>query len=424
MHSRLSVLTFFALLLAACGPSDKTAADTDPTDGDLTVFVYEAVGEKPVPLEGAVVGLSQDGVVSTLESDAEGRATFAIDPEGGPIITSAYLTGYVASSVVGYEYDSKTTEPDGTLPLALQAQAAPSDYIQVTGQFERPDPDLVQVVFSGSSGPDVQNLGARFLVPAQRGEPFVLTAYLQVWGPRPTPSDGMQWPLVSFRTLEHKGSANDIDVTRSVWTEHDIAEHTLRVKRPSSPALLADDWSPIGVRATGTDGGEVVVVGDATALEPWLGRTSYAVTMSGRADLMDSTDLRVATTLYAANDQRYSTIHSQGALPSSIDGPFLAPPEVTTAAPRLDQPFAWNPGDASVWTFLRAGVDSTLWSVAVLPGISSVDMPALLATLPTAPLRGRDLTAWLLTCESEEGSSACLRTAGSATFAINAGAKK
>lgn len=424
MYSRLSTLTILTLLLAACDPTDTDPATELPDGGsgtateDLTVLVYEP-RETPVPLEGAVIGLSQDGVVSMGESDAEGRATFAINPDGGPITASAYLPGHEVSSVVGYE-PATLRESDSLLPLYMLATTA--DLIQVSGEFER-DPNLAQAVYLGNSPPVSQKVGERFVVPAQRGEPFILTAYLQFYGLPPSALDGMYWPLVSFRTLTHAGSENDVDVTNAMWRELDIAEHTVRVTRPRAPASLADDEALLRMLTVGTESGLPVLVADTTAHKPWADKESYSLTMSGRADLMRSKDLTTWATIYAADRERISTIRIQG-VPTSVDVPFLPPAVVTTDAPRLDQLLTWSAGDSSLWTFLRARVGSERWSVGVLPGISSLDMPALLATLPTAPFRGRDLTAWLLTCESEEGTTACLRTAYSAPFTIDAGATK
>ncbi len=427
MPSSISKIISFMMLLAACSPSGETATETDggpsaPIE-DLTVFVYEPGGHEPVPLEGAVVGLSQDGVVSMRESDAEGRATFAVNPEGGPLIASAYLPDHEISSVVGSDPASlRESMPDDVWAFPLVATTA--DVIQVSGELEYSEPGLAQTVFAGSSGPVAQYAGERFVVPTLRNEPFVLTAYLQVPGPRPSPSNGMQWPMVSFRTLKHEGRANDVDVTKAIWNEHEIAEHNVRVTRPRAPASLADDSAVLRIFAMGLDTEIMVPVAETTAHEPWSGKTSYAATMSGRADLITSPDLTIWATIYDPADGRYSTIRSQGALPSSIDGPFLPPPVVTTDDPRQDHPLSWAAGDASSWTFLYARVGSARWSVAVLPRRSSLDMSELLATLPTAPFRGRDFTAWLITCESEEGSSACSRTAGSATFTIEQSAKK
>jgi len=424
MHSRTSTLTALTLLLTACGISDSTTTDTAPVDEapdagpsatteDLTVFVYEPIDGESVPLEGAVVGLSQDGVVSVLESDADGRAAFAVNPDGGPVMVSAYLSDYAATSVV-YDYAAIREDENGVLPLYMEPTSA--DVIYVSGEFEPPGPNMVQMVVAGTSISDSRNAGARFRLPTARGEPFLLTAYLQTQGPAVTPSSGMLWPMASFRTLIHEGSVSDIDVTDATWREHDIADYTVRVARPTAPASLADDQAILRMTAQGKDSDMAAVLADTTALEPWVGKESYTATMSGRADLMASADLTVLATLYAADRERTSTIRLQGTLPTSIDGPFLPPPEITTDAPRLDQQLAWDPGDASLWTFLVARGGSLSWSVTVMPGVRSIDLPALLATLPTAPVRGRELSAWLTTCDSN--GTYCTRSAASATFTI------
>jgi len=428
MHSRTSTLTALTLLLTACGISDPTTADTAPVDEspdtgapteDLTVFVYEPVGDEPVPLEGAVVGLSQDGVVSMLESDAEGRATFDVNPDGGPIMASAYLSNYSATSVVGQGYAALHGLGD-VLPLLLEATA--TDTIRVSGVIERPEPNAMQTVVSSSAGSFSQQGADRFAVSAARGEPFTLTAYQQIVEVEPTPYDGMRFPMLSFRTLEHEGSQRDLDVTNAAWTEHEIADHTLRVTRPTAPAVFAYDWAPITASAVGIDGDASVMVAVTTGLEPWFGKTSNTVTLSGRADLMTSTDLTMWTTIYAADDERSSTIRTQGALPSLVEGPFLGPPEVLSDFPSQADALSWRTGDASLWTLMSARSDAARWLVTVLPGTTSLDLPALLATLPTAPLEGRPLTAVLTSCESDESESACSRSAGGLTFTIGGGA--
>jgi len=55
---------------------------------EMVVFAFEAGGSSAMPLEGAIIGVAQDGEVTTQETDSKGRATFRVNPAGGALVVS------------------------------------------------------------------------------------------------------------------------------------------------------------------------------------------------------------------------------------------------------------------------------------------------------------------------------------------------
>ncbi len=416
------MLALLLLILCACGEASEVPKLS--ADDMFVVLVAADDGGRPAPLQGAVVGIAQDGKVVAAEADAEGRAVFEVDPDGGALTVSAYYPDHIAATFVGYDRPRlrEGLEQDGVFLLALQPTR--SEYIRVNGEVKRSESDIVLTVTANTAGPPSSEISDRFSVSARAGAPFILTAYEQIPEIPPAADTGMSTPVISWRTLEHAGSAKDVDVSGDPWTEHELVDHELSVVRPTTPPSFADDSALIRVDAAGgtVDAPDVMLPAAGLSLvAPWRAQDTYEVTLTGRADLMASDALVVIATLYDSK-RRFSSVRTRQGLPTRIAASFLAPQEPSTARPSFAQPLTWakDEGDG-VWTFLiaRDGFVNR-WLVSVLPGTSSLDLPTLLATLPSSGLGTKALEAYLYLCDSDPVTSRCNRAAGGQIFEIEA----
>ena len=388
---------------------------------EMVVFAFEAGGSSAMPLEGAIIGVAQDGEVTTQETDSKGRATFRVNPAGGALVVSGYQQGYVATTYVGYNraLDGDWAELEGHFLCGLSP--LPPSRIDVEGELVRIDPASTQTVLSSTEvGVSSGGAGDYFWLRAIQGMPFTLTAFEQVEEVRPYPSTGMTMPISSWRTLKHEGADSRLDLSLSRWETHELAQRTVRVVRPTTPASLASDETAMPYVYVGdahAAPGEFITVAAVSGLAPWNQSREYEITLTGPRDALESDSL-VVSVVISDTQSRATTIASTGRLPKAITEPFLSPPVLANASPATEHTVTWNKaGSASIWTLLGGYEDRTLrWYISAFPSVSSLDLSALLATLPTSTLRGRDLNANLTFCELESG--ACRRHANSFGFAL------
>ena len=329
-------LTVLALIACACGDARSSAADGDAMAGEELVVLVRS-DDEAVPLEGASVAIEQDGVISAHETDEEGRATFLFDPGGSPVTVSASYPEHQAQTRVAVEVDElrEAQSEQGSLPLHLRlSQPA---MVSVSGSIRRRDPNAALAVETNTDGaadlPEAR-FANEFSVLARADRPFIVTAYEQIASASISPTEGASWPIRSWQTLRHKGGSLIIGVRGEEFRNHELGKHRFTILRPTTPTSMASDDAFPFVSAYVWDAAEPyneLAAAETSSVAPWAGQERYGLSVTGRADLMDSESLNVRAVIYDALG-RYTTITSRGTginagfrpIPSASRGRHLA----------------------------------------------------------------------------------------------------
>ncbi len=406
-------------MLADASEVDGSVAAAPYSPSEMTVIVYETAFDETIPLEGAIVSVAQAGQIVSHETGKDGRATASVQPEGGPLLVSVQHSGYVASSWVGYDRALHHAEIEASGTFAVVLTPLRPLTVNISGRAQRAQPDSYLTAWSSTVPQGEAKQQDDFFVSAVAGRPFNLTLIEQLSGQTATPASGWKVPVTSWRTLEHAGAEEDLSLATPTWSISSLSKRRVSVVRATALTLANDEAIAYVIAWDLTRAGEAIKVAETSDVAPWQGKTRYEVELTGPAELIRNDALLTQATIFNA-DGFSSTIHLRGAVPTRVDGPFLSPPVAADVAPAMKDVLAWRGDDKTLWSFLSASDVSglLLWQVQGWPGVSSLDMSELLATLPAADFNAYDLNAVLTLCDAQRVSTECSRTAASPVFRL------